>query len=590
MRIRYEDFLVKYESIQYSEEVWKSLVSKNNITRNDLIIMISENRNEANRFAIQNAFSIKQKYNVRKIFFVGYVTVALNSDVDEFVYISDNEYRAICDLYRIYKFSDKIIFCNTDDVTDKSIFCLENFKNIKRQEIISLGIFGLGNLDTKQREVENNRTTIFSKGNLLQEPSIEDKISELIENKKICANDNVVVFGANNYVERIIRKFSEFGTEIYAIIDNNTEKAHTVWSGLTVYLPDELLNKKEMNFKVIIASGYYLEMGTQMEKMGYEKDKNYFIIETRRNCYDYKLNLLDKQRDYIKNGYQKYIELEMQFGDVYIFLNKRATGNTYLLGLYLEDYVKRNEISNYMVFNVSAAGHRICNLLGIPSQLISKHDAISLMKFCGFIGEKKVNFRELCPYDYKTNLLEMRIYKGLNFNYIYKYVLYENFNTDFSLDKYKTCASKKENTGKVLISPYANTVSNIDIKFWSRLINCLKDKGYEVYTNCAPNEEEISDTIKVYIPYEHLFEQTMDYDIFIGVRSGLCDLLSATDIRMVVLYPSNGGKLEDLFDYNYYSLEKMGLRKNNLIEIDISEDNMGMNTKKILQWIEKCFN
>jgi hypothetical protein len=57
---------------------------------------------------------------------------------------------------------------------------------------------------------------------------------------------------------------------------------------------------------------------------------------------------------------------------------------------------------------------------------------------------------------------------------------------------------------------------------------------------------------------------------FIGVRSGLCDVISTSSCKKVILYEKDG-LFYKASQYEYFSLEKMGLC-NDAIEIEYRDD------------------
>ena len=200
-------------------------------------------------------------------------------------------------------------------------------------------------------------------------------------------------------------------------------------------------------------------------------------------------------------------------------------------------------------------------------------DARSLWQYARVLGTDIVEFRELCPYDERTNVLNMRCYKGLDFNTIYKKVLYElcaDDKLEYFINQNNSDVLFEENNLRkektILLSPYANTVGVENFEFWIKLASALKSKGYDVCTNCGPDEEPIYGTQGIFITYDRVIDFVNKTAGFIGVRSGLCDIISTTTSKMIIMY-SDGDKMSGKFAYDYFSLEVMGLRNSNIIEL-----------------------
>ena len=94
---------------------------------------------------------------------------------------------------------------------------------------------------------------------------------------------------------------------------------------------------------------------------------------------------------------------------------------------------------------------------------------------------------------------------------------------------------------------------------WAQVVNELNNKGYTVCTNVASKKEKaIKGTIPLFIPYKQLVPFLDEAGYFIGIRSGICEVLASSTCKKIVLYKKG-------FDWNgkdsldYFSLSKMGL-------------------------------
>ena len=76
----------------------------------------------------------------------------------------------------------------------------------------------------------------------------------------------VIVFGTGNMARIFIEELQE-RLVIYACVDNDEKKQGTIFLGYKVYSP-EILRNTPNQWHVIIANGYYREIGKQLENMG----------------------------------------------------------------------------------------------------------------------------------------------------------------------------------------------------------------------------------------------------------------------------------------------------------------------------------
>lgn len=121
-------------------------------------------------------------------------------------------------------------------------------------------------------------------------------------------------------------------------------------------------------------------------------------------------------------------------------------------------------------------------------------------------------------------------------------------------------ADRKLKKGRtVILAPYAGSFqSNIPLEEWERFVLALNAKGYDVCTNCyGEKENPIKNTIPVQFSYDEGISLIEYAGGFVAVRSGLCDILSQAECRMVILYESGF----NASSYDYFSLKRMGLNE-----------------------------
>ena len=89
----------------------------------------------------------------------------------------------------------------------------------------------------------------------------------------------------------------------------------------------------------------------------------------------------------------------------------------------------------------------------------------------------------------------------------------------------------------VVLCPYAKSSSIIPEKYWKVVIDWLKDQGYMVFTNTAPNEEALSGTIRLQIPVDVFCGLAALGCSFIGTQSGIVDILRwlSIDVKLVAI-------------------------------------------------------
>ena len=101
-----------------------------------------------------------------------------------------------------------------------------------------------------------------------------------------------------------------------------------------------------------------------------------------------------------------------------------------------------------------------------------------------------------------------------------------------------------DNEKYVIMAPTAVSVNSIDGEVWISVYNLLVENGYKVLINGSPNEKNVLFDLADYInvPIDQIYLLAEKAALFIGLRSGLCDLLAFSKCNMVVAYPNTNGK------------------------------------------------
>lgn len=93
----------------------------------------------------------------------------------------------------------------------------------------------------------------------------------------------------------------------------------------------------------------------------------------------------------------------------------------------------------------------------------------------------------------------------------------------------------------VLLMPGAYSIATqcVPESFWVRLAKALSDAGIKVYTNYNGLDCEfiIDGTLPLTTGFKELVELSRYFLGFVGLRSGICDLIAETDAKLISIYP-----------------------------------------------------
>ena len=104
----------------------------------------------------------------------------------------------------------------------------------------------------------------------------------------------------------------------------------------------------------------------------------------------------------------------------------------------------------------------------------------------------------------------------------------------------------------VIIAPYAKSVVQPPDSFWEKLAGEWQDKGYLVCTSVNGGERAIRGTAPLSPPLNQMTAAVEYAVVFIGLRSGLCDIVHTANCRKIVVFPdcyysTTPHKVEDFF-------------------------------------------
>lgn len=378
----------------------------------------------------------------------------------------------------------------------------------------------------------------------------------------------VYLFGVSENTRQIIRILRTYRIEPEGVLDNDRIKQGTYCSGIPVGAVKREKDIGNPENVYIVYSLYWQEMTAQLEEEGVKK-KNILML--------YKEETLWECFYQAAEGKRIYGRLTARYGRIPVFLCPyTGTGDIYLIGAFWRQYIEKMKISDYVFLVISKACEKTAELFGIKN-IVRLDNKIK--------SEYLIRYSMLCPERGKLTILNdswvqvhtnplgwLRGYKGLEFMELFRKFVFDLPDTarpehpafrnrDREVEEFfRTNQLEEKNT--VILSPYSNTLADLPDRFWSRVAKALKGLGFVVCTNSSGETEPAAEgTVPVFFPLNHAPQIIEKAGYFIGIRSGLCDIISGADAKKVILYHAK----ERFFNgstYEYFNLKGMGLCDN----------------------------
>jgi len=310
-------------------------------------------------------------------------------------------------------------------------------------------------------------------------------------------------------------------------------------------------------------------------------------------------------RHEVLSGFDQYKKYLTIYGDSVELLGTawKGTGDYYFCGMYLKAWLEKNNKTNYLFLTPGGAEAKV---LGLFSTLkdhfvtINGTDFQRLRNLLQFHGSQNLNFtyfHHQSPFSLNRQIVitnnELMGYRGLNMIDFYLYWGFDLPNvTKRELPVFSSISKEAFLTNgfipckTAMLSPYSTGLNQFQfsIHFWCQLANKLKDMGYTVCTNCAGTEKPIPGTNPIFLPYDLIVPFLNSAGLFIGIRSGLCDIISTSTCKKVIIHTYKAKFWPDGNSIAYTGLANMGLC-DDAVEVEIRECEPTSLTHKILSCI-----
>ena len=509
--------------------------------------------------------------------FLQYNQLNIDKTIVEVLTVSEDEMETLCRLQRTFFVFSNIFFVYSTGFDDDSYDSLTK-DNCSMQENFAIQVM----LDRPKllgiecfrdapcvKSIDWNNNYEWTSQDYLQCNSLEDyakqKIEILIEQQEISIGETIYLYGSSKLTEEIIKQFdNEFH---FIIADMNKCKAGTRDDGIEVVYAKEALYVNRVNEKILITVTDYKNVCQELVNVGYDFPRQVKPIRYKKDYLDLSIDEAWKDiKSQLAKWKEAYYEIRLAYPKEHLFVSPHVSGDIYLSCLYIFDYIRNNDIEDYVYLVSSKSSKAIAELFGIDAVIWDKEKQFDIVSWGRYKGFKETRIKKMHPaigkqrglWHFVTDIDYNTMMQKWIFNAPKRITSCElkQESADYLFDNYNL---KKGKT--VLISPYSYSVAQMDLEMFKNMVDRLIEKGYTVCTNIAGDEKALPNTIGLCVPYINCVDFLNKAGYFIGARSGFCDVVSTTKAKMVVLYRKE--------TYKHFSLVEMGLKKKSIKEIII---------------------
>lgn len=373
-------------------------------------------------------------------------------------------------------------------------------------------------------------------------------LDELIAKQGI-QGKTIYLFGHCNAAEELAALLEQKGFAVKAILDNNVAKYGHTYREIPIVPPRTILEEKVGETIVCIAARAYEAMNEQLCGMGFTGEVVKLVDYNSYAEYSLSDDTILRKRQRMERGIRLKDELENRYpGCFKVLCPFPALGDIFFAMSYLPYYLEKRKIDGTRVVCcvVGSACGQVVSLFGASNNVVclSQKKMDELVQACLYTEDRN-SFIAHQDRPYVVNLHRALYVKCIPLELIYRCGVF-GLSTDTepvrpnNLQEYPEVG--KIRRGKaVILSPYAKSVTALPKKVWAEIVADYKGRGFQCFTNVVGEEEPLEGTAGISPAIAQLQSLVEWAGTFIGIRSGLCDILKYADCNKTALFP----------DYNY---------------------------------------
>jgi hypothetical protein len=352
----------------------------------------------------------------------------------------------------------------------------------------------------------------------------------------------VCLFGLCKASEIIIDDLADRNIRAFCILDNSEAKQGMSYNGVPVKKPEALMSLDETQTTVIIASRFYAGMVRQLREMGYNGEIIKAVDFNSFEDFSLESDVIAKKEARVNRGIDIINSIKQKKSDIYFVCPYNALGDVYDAMSFIPAYMKRHNLKTFEVVVTGGACKQVAEIFGCTAVTLEETQMDELVQAILYTRDKAF-FVAHHDRPYTNHLTDILLKKLIVFQDLYKYGV-------FGLDKAAISATPSENKpykgngeiipGKtIIIAPYAKSVSGVALSFWEDFARRKTADGFTVLTNTAGGEKPIDGTKPISIPISEFISASETAGHFVGIRSGLCDILKAAKCEKTVVFPDS---------------------------------------------------
>lgn len=381
-------------------------------------------------------------------------------------------------------------------------------------------------------------------------------IDTLISTHKLI-NKNVIAFGHCNATEEMLNYLSEHKITAEVILDNNGSKQEDLYNDIRIVSPQYIKRCSNESSIVLIATRFFEPMSVQLRAFGYTGQIVKVVDYNSFTEYSLSDETLRSKIERMQRGTKTLGDIRRKYPSQHLIVcPNNALGDVYWAMSFLPAYQEKLGCCELAVIVIGNACRQVAELFNRDNVIALNH--IEMDELVQAIIFNRESNCIIAHHDrpYTDNIIKWLDNHLLTFIDYYKYAVYGLVKDARPVMPRKFIPfenREKIQKGKaVILSPYAKSVVELQRGFWEKISADYLEKGLQVYTNVVGNEQPIAGTQPLTVPISQMPAVAEHAGHFIGIRSGLCDVLSTANCHKTVVfadcyYSTTPHKIADFF-------------------------------------------
>ena len=370
-------------------------------------------------------------------------------------------------------------------------------------------------------------------------------LNELLE-KKVIQNKKIYLFGHCNATEELTDLLLERDLPVAAILDNNTAKHGNDYRDIMIVPPQDILHEEPEDTVVCIAARAYAAMKDQLRRIGY-KGQIYRLVDYNSYAeYSLSEDTIAEKTCRMERGIALLQGVKEKYPDHFrILCPFSALGDIFIMMSYLPHFLKKRGIASCVVCVVGNACAQVAQMFGADAvEVLTQKDMDETIQAALYTEDQNA-FVAHQDRPYVVDLHRALYTKCIPLEKIYCCGV---FGLPADTVPYKPTELMQysgmeqiERGNAVLFSPYAKSVTALPDSLWEQIVDGYLQRGSQCFTNVAGDERPLAGTQPISPKIAEIQSLAEYAGTFIGIRSGICDVLKYAKCKKAALYP----------DYNY---------------------------------------